>query len=346
MLGTLCNRALHGGVVAAALGLSLAAGSAASAQNAPLRDITYVSPSPSAINSYPVFVAIGEGYFADEGLKVRAEAVNGSGAILQALASGQAQFGRPGPGPVLQARARGADVVFLYNSLPRSSFGLLVKTDSSYQTPDQLKGKPIGVGTADGAEVGFGRAILGDYKMEEPRDYTFIAVGDGGTATAGFGRGDIEAYLGGVADAAILNYRGMHVRDITPEKFQTYFGNGYVAMGDFIRENPKVVEGFGRALVRATKFTRDPANRDRVLEHLAAGNPTEIEDKGYANALLDLVLSKGKEHDPSKGIGYQSPEHWEVWHKSLVETGELKAPLPDITAAYSNEFVEAWNKTP
>ena len=57
--------------------------------------VTFVQPSPSAINSFPVFVAIGEGYFAEEGLEVTVEAINGSGAVLQALSSGQAQFGRP-----------------------------------------------------------------------------------------------------------------------------------------------------------------------------------------------------------------------------------------------------------
>jgi NitT/TauT family transport system substrate-binding protein len=132
--------------------------------------ITYVSPSPSAINSYPIFVAIGEGYFKDEGIEVKAEAVNGSGPVLQVLSSGQAQLGRPGPAPLIKARARGVDVVFVYNSLPRTSFGILVKTDSKYKLPVDLKGKTIGVGTADGAEVGaevgaelFGqRCVCGD----------------------------------------------------------------------------------------------------------------------------------------------------------------------------------------
>lgn len=72
-------------------------GSTAFAQN--LRDITFVQPSPSAINSFPVFVAIGEGYFEEEGLNVSVEAINGSGAVLQALSAGQAHFGRPAPAP-------------------------------------------------------------------------------------------------------------------------------------------------------------------------------------------------------------------------------------------------------
>ena len=88
------------------------------AQGQGVREITFVQPSPSAINSFPIYVALGEGYFADEGLNVTVESVNGSSAVLQALTAGQAQFGRPGPGPVLNARARGVDVVFIYNQMP------------------------------------------------------------------------------------------------------------------------------------------------------------------------------------------------------------------------------------
>jgi NitT/TauT family transport system substrate-binding protein len=328
---------------ALALGLALVPFAFGSASAQDLKQITFVQPSPSAINSFPVYVAIGEGYFAEEGLEVHPESLNGSSPVLQSLAAGQAQFGRPGPAPVIVANSRGVDVKFIFNSLPRSSFGILVPVDSEYQEPDDLKGKVIGVGTADGAEVGFARAILTDYGMSEPADYEFIPVGDGGPATAGFQRGDIEAYVGSLADAAILNYRGMAVRDITPERFQTLFGNGYAAMGDYIEENPDVLEGFGRALVRATVFTRDPANRDRVLEHLAAGNPQEGEDKDFANALLDAVLEKGTPHDPSMGWGYQDPEHWQAWHDSLVESGELEAPLEDLSVVYTNDFIETWN---
>jgi NitT/TauT family transport system substrate-binding protein len=50
--------------------------------------ITFVQPSPSAINPFPVFVAIGEGCFAEEGLEVTVEAINGSGPVLQTLKTG------------------------------------------------------------------------------------------------------------------------------------------------------------------------------------------------------------------------------------------------------------------
>jgi NitT/TauT family transport system substrate-binding protein len=324
-----------------ALGLAMLPGAAlmVSAQD----QYTYVSPSPSAINSYPVFVAIGEGYFADEGLEITAQAVNGSSAILQALASGQAHFGRPGPAPVIMANARGAEAVFIYNSLPRSSFGILVPEGAEYQSPEDLRGTTIGVGTADGAEVGFARAILNDFGMSEPADYTFIPVGDGGTALAGLMRNDVVAYVGSTADRAILTYRGMPMRDITPDRFQTLFGNGYAVMRDFLEENTDAVEGFGRALVRANNFTRDPANRARVLEHLKAGNPQEGEDPAYANALLDSVLAKGIPHNMDNGWGYNDPDHWQKWHDALVSSGDLEKPLDDLETVYTNQFIKVWN---
>lgn len=315
------------------------------AAQARLREVVYVQPNPSAINSFQVHVATGEGYFREEGLQVRTETVDGSAPVLQALAAGRAQIGRPGPAPVLRARERGVDVVFIYNALPRSSFGILVRREAPFQSVADLRGRVIGVGTRDGAEVGFARSILTDANMQENRDFTFLPVGDGGPATAGFLRNDIQAYVGAASDAAILNFRGLPVRDITPDKFTTYFGNGYAAMGPFINENPQVIEGFGRAMVRASRFASNQANRDRVMRHLAAANPQELENRAFANALFEVVLGKAQPLDPSKGWGFQDPAHWAAWQRSLVESNELRGPLPNLEAAYTNRFVEAWNRS-
>lgn len=318
------------------------AGMPATAQS--LTPVTFVQPSPSAINSFPVFVAIGEGYFADEGLEVTVESINGSGAVLQALSAGQAQFGRPGPGPILAARSRDVDVVFIYNVAARTNFGIVVEEGSEFQKVEDLRGKTIGTGTADGAEVGFARNVLLGAEMKEGSDFTFLTVGDGGPATAAFTRGDMSAYAASTADAAILNQRGLKVRDITPPEYQSFFGNGLATMGDTVRNNPELVEKFGRAFARGHAFALDDANREKVLAHLKAGNPQESEDPAFAAALFDAVRSKTIPIDASKGLGYQPPEVWEEWQKSMLATGDLKAPLPDLTAAYTNDFVATWNK--
>jgi len=306
------------------------------------KDITVILPNPSAINVFSLHSAIGEGYFADEGLNVTVQAVDGSAPVLQAMAAGQAQIGLPGPGPVLAARSRGEDVVFLYNNYPKSIFGLVVKEESPHQVPADLKGTTIGVGTADGAEVSFVRAILTDAGLSEGEDYEFLAVGDGGMAATAFLRDDVEGYAAAVSDAAIIQSRGLPLREITPEEFLSYFGNGYAALRSYIDENPDVIEGFGRALVRGVEFSMDPANKDQVLEYAKQGNPQEGEDPAFAAALYEAIKNRMTPLDMSHGWGYQPPEHWQIWHESLVEAGDLE-PLPNLEDAYTNEFVETWN---
>jgi len=335
------TRRMFNAAIAAVLPLAVLVGEPAQAQD--LRKITFVQPSPSAINSFPVFVAIGEGYFEEEGLEVTVEAINGSAAVLQALSAGQAEFGRPGPGPVIGARSRGVDAVFLYNVAARSNFGIVVREDSDIQDIEGLRGKVIGTGTADGAEVGFARNVLTASGMKEGDDFTFLTVGDGGPATVAFDSGEMEAYSASTADAAILNQRGMTVRDITPPEFARFFGNGLATMGDTIRDDRELVEKFGRAFARGHAFALDDANREAVLAHLKAGNPQEGEDAEFQSALFDAVRSKTVPVDDSKGMGYLPPEVWEEWQESLVAGGDIEKPLDDLTAAYTNEFIEGWN---
>ncbi|MFK7893862.1 MAG: ABC transporter substrate-binding protein, partial [Granulosicoccus sp.] len=284
------TRRLFSVALATALPLATVLGSSAQAQE--LREITFVQPSPSAINSFPVFVAIGEGYFKEEGLSVTVEAINGSAAVLQALSAGQAEFGRPGPGPVIGARSRGVDAVFIYNVAARSNFGIVVREDSDIKGPEDLRGKVIGTGTADGAEVGFARNVMTGVGMKAGEDFEFLTVGDGGPATVAFNSGEMSAYSASTADAAILNQRGMKVRDITPAEYARFFGNGIATMGDTLRDDRELVEKFGRAFARAHAFALDDANREAVLKHLADGNPQEGEDKEFQSALFDAVRSK------------------------------------------------------
>ena len=59
--------------------------------------------------------------------------------------------------------------------------------------------------------------------------------------------------------------------------------------------------------------------------------------------MLEAIKGRLTPAYPDKGWGYQPPEHWELWHQSQLDSGTLTEPLPDLTAAYTNQFVEAWN---
>lgn len=330
------------GILAGLAALALSSGAPMAQEPVAL---TIVVPNPSALNNFPLHNAIGEGYFEQEGLTVTVEAVNGSASVLQALASGQAQIGNPGPGPVLAARERGEEIVFIYNQYPNSIFGLVVPEESPIKGPAELKDQTIGVGTADGAEVGFTRAIMAASGLMENKGYQFLSIGDGGTAAAAILGKEVAAYAAAASDAAIIQARGIPLREITPSGFLSYFGNGWAVTQAYLDENESVIERFGRALVKGTRFGLDPANNEKTLAHAAAANPQEGEDTALATLLLEAAQTRINPQEQMRGNGYgfQPPEHWQLWHEAQVETGALKAPLADLTAAYTNKFVAGWN---
>jgi NitT/TauT family transport system substrate-binding protein len=183
-----------------------------------------------------------------------------------------------------------------------------------------------------------------DLGMAEGTDYTFLPVGDGGTAAVAFLRDEVNSYAGAVSDAAILASRGLTLREITPEAYLGFFGNGIAMLESQMAATPDLAPKFGRALVRGTRFASDPANKEKALAHCAAGNPQEGE-QDYAPSLFDGVINRMTPTDAfiGQGFGYQPPEHWQAIHDSAVASGALEAPLPDLTAVYTNEFVAGWN---
>lgn len=302
--------------------------------------ITVLLPNPSAVNVFGLCAAIGEGFLKDEGIDVTVRAVDGSAAVLQAMVAGQAQIGLPGPGPVLNARSNGEDIRMFFNAYPQSLFGLIVAENSPIITVPDIKGTVVGVGTAEGAEVAFVEAILSDAGLQQGRDYTTLPVGDGGQAAAAFERQDVDAYAAAISDMAIMEARGFALREITPDKFLSLFGNGYAATGDYIDQNPDVIQGFTNALLKGNDWALQ--NKEGTLKDCAEINPDEGQDAELASALYDTATNRSQPtgEDP---VGFFPPAGWEAWQKNLVDSGQLSGPMEDLTSAYTNEFVDNAN---
>jgi NitT/TauT family transport system substrate-binding protein len=301
------------------------------------QSITVLLPNPSALNVFSLCAAMGEGYLEEEGIDVTVEAVDGSGAVLQAMVAGKAQIGLPGPGPVLSVRNGGEDVRMFYNSFAQSLFGLVVAEDSDIESIEDLAGQTVGVGTAEGAEVSYARAILADAGLDEGADYEMLPVGDGGQATAAFERDDVSAYSAAVSDMAIMEARGLPLREITPEEFLAFFGNGWAATGEYIDENPELIQGFTNALRKGYEWALD--NKEGTLEHCAEVNEEEGQDTELASALYDAVTARSQPIGDAPVAAFPA-KGWKAWEESLVASGELEAPVDDLDAAYTNEFVE------
>ena len=256
------------------------------------------------------------------------------------MAAGQAIFGAPGPVPLLAASERGEAFVGIFNHYATTVFGLVVEDGSGITTAADLRDKVVGVGTAEGAEVGWARGILLEAGLTEGTDYTFLPVGDGGQATAAFERGEVVAYAAGVPDIGIMEARGLVLNDITPDAYKQFIGNMYAVARSTIDEDPDVVQAFVNAIVEGSKFGQDPANFETVLDDCAVQNPEEGNERELAAAILRVVLVHTT---PLGGADYGTYDHGAAGSSSrqVALAGGSITAAQDLTTMFTNQFVEA-----
>lgn len=204
------------------------------------------------------FLAQDKGYFKSEGLDVEIDQGEGSAASIPKVASGayQAGFGdlnaitdlaskRPGEAPV--------GVFMLYNTPP---FTIVVKQDSPIKTPKDFEGKTIGGPANDGALKLF------------PAFTKLAGINAGKVNITNMApnlreqmlmRGQIDAAFGYVTTVT-FSAKAMGVDPVKELRFIRYgdhgmdlYSNTIFFSRSFMKENPKAVSGFVKALNRAVK---------------------------------------------------------------------------------------------
>ena len=241
------------------------------------------------------FLAQDKGYFKEEGLDVTIDQGEGSAASIPKVAAGayQAGFGdinalvdlasrRPADAPV--------GVYMLYNTPP---FALVVKSDSPIRTPKDLEGKTVGGPANDGALklfpafakiAGIDAAKVGITNMAPNLREQMLS------------RGQIDAGFGYVTTVS-FSAKGMGLDPAKDLRFIRYgdygmdlYANTVFFSKRFVKENPKAVAGFVKALNRAVKEVI--ANPDAGVDHAIQREPLlkrEVEkDKLLATLKNDM----------------------------------------------------------
>jgi NitT/TauT family transport system substrate-binding protein len=309
-------------------------GTAETTEAAPaeLFELTLAHANPSCIIFFPAYVADTQGYFEEEGLSVDIQGLNGSGAVLQAMAAGQAQIGSPGAAPTILANASGQDVRYIANTAPGGLFQLVVPESSGITDASGLSGAVIGIATADGNEKNVAASILAAAGVT---DFETLVVGEGATALAGFERGDIDAYAASLDTVAYIENGGLPLTNVTGTATAYLFGNGLAATGEFIDTNPEVVKGFLRAMERAVEASL--ADFEVVMKGCETYSPQEAEDRGLSEALFNAI--KDSLVSPDGDVwGFNRGEYWTRVQEDLVTAGEDVGGV-DVSTVFTNEFL-------
>ena len=233
-----------------------------------------------SLSNLPLFVAVGEGFFADEGLEVEAPYFDDITSTSELLASGAADLGTAAfIQPLIDATLANPPVLVGGSGL----MGVSVLSASSIADIASLRGRTVGTFRGDPMEVllhdALATAGLGMSDVQV-RYYDVIEE-----AVDAWSSGDLDAVTLAEPHATRLRRRGARMLSDGTELWGDPFPDTVlVASANFLRERPDDVRAALRAMLRAEALIdADPV---RALRHARVHYPGFDIDELAAAAIL------------------------------------------------------------
>ena len=312
--------------------LLMAACSAAPQENAaaPIRLPVGYIPN---VQFAPLYVAIENGYYADEGLQVEMD-YNMETDSVALLGAGELEFAIVSGEQVLLGRAQGLPVVYVMAWYQDFPVGVTAMETAQVNEPRDLAGKRVGIPGLYGASyIGF-KALLNAGGLQES-DLTLDAIG----------YTQVESLINDVDDAVVvyisnepvkLESEGYSVTTLAVSDYTSLVANGLLTSEQVIKEDPDRVSAMVRATLKGIQYTIDNPDQafsisEKYVENLASLSPEE-------KAVQRQVLAASIPLWQAQVLGYSEPESWENMQDLLLQMKLLSEPQ-DLESAYSNAFL-------
>ncbi len=277
----------------------------------------------------PYYVAVEKGYFAEEGIEIEFDySFETDGMAL--VGANELPFAIVGGDQVILARAQGLPVVYVLEWFQRYPIAVVSKATAGIEAPADLAGRNVGLPGFFGASyVGFAGLLAANG----------LDLADVNASDIGFNQ--VESLLTDQSEAVVvfannepvqLAAQGEDVNVIYVADYIDMVSNGIITNETTIADNPELVEGFVRAVLRglADVFA------DSDAAYAISKQFVEGLDDGRKNVLeASLPLWK------ADTLGYTDPASWEKTQEILLDMGLLDAPVANLEAAYDNAFIQA-----
>ena len=288
----------------------------------------------------PQYVAIEEGYFEEEGLKI--DLVNGFGAdkVMTAVISGVADIGFMGAEASVYAYQEGAtDPVVNFAQLTQRAGNFLVAREEmpDFQWSD-LKGKKVLGGRKGGMPEMVFEYILRKNGIDPQKDLTIDqSIDFGSTAAAFTGDDSAEFTVEFEPSATALEQEGAGyvVASLGVDSGYVPY-TSYSAKTSYMEEHPEVIQKFTNGLQKGMEYvqTHTPAEIAAVI---APQFPeTDLET-------ITTIVTRYYEQDTWKENLVFEKESFELLQDILEESGELKERVDYdklVTTAYAQKAAE------
>lgn len=272
----------------------------------------------------PMYVAIENGYFEEEGLDV--ELVTGFGAdkTMTALLSGEADIGFMGPETTIYTYQGGMeDYAVNFAQLTQRAGNFVVgRTQDTSFTFDKLKGTLVLGGRSGGMPEMVFEYILKKDGIDPKTDLTIDQSIDFGSTAAAFsgGQGDYTIEFEPHATALEEKGDGYVLASLGEESGYVPY-TAFSARKSYIEKNPEVIESFTKGLQKGMEYvnSHSPAEIAKVIKPQFA----ETED-----ATLETIIKRYADQDTWKTNLIFEADAFQLLQDILMDAGELKEMVP------------------
>ena len=270
----------------------------------------------------PLYVAIDEGYFEDEGLDVEVVTLQGGGAHTNAVLTGQAWafIGGPEHNAFAAARDNSVTIKAISNVVNKGNVYLVAQpgADTSGDLRSVLDGKTIVTSAAGGTPHSITMYLLDQAGLKNGDDVTVTESADPSAALAIMqqDKADVavvsEPILGqgvtqGIWDEPFYN---------VPQELGPYAYSTINVLEESYTEDPETVEAFIRAMQKGLTLVRD--DKDRAVEIAKGQFPTLDE------AVLEETIERALTDELWEWTGEVTPEAIETGLNIVRAAGILK----------------------
>lgn len=299
-------------------------------EQTPSANLTQVTLNEVAHSIFyaPMYVAIEEGYFEEEGLDVTLVTGFGADKTMTAVLTGEAHIGFMGSESTIYTYAGGAeDYVVNFAQLTQRAGNFLVSRepidDFSW---DMLKGKNVLGGRAGGMPQMVFEYILKKQGIDPKNDLNIDQSIDFGSTAAAFSGGDADFTVEFEPHATMLEAKGdgYVVASLGEDSGYVPY-TAFSAKKSFIEANPTLIQSFTNALQKGMLYVQShtPEEIAKVIAPQFA--ETDLET-------ITTIVTRYYEQDSWKADLIFSEDAFDLLQNILAEAGELpqKVPYEDL----------------
>jgi NitT/TauT family transport system substrate-binding protein len=275
----------------------------------------------------PLYVAIDEGFFTQQGLDLTKETAGAPTVALSAVISGSAQFSIHGPEWTAIAASKGAPVDIIANVVNGAAVWIATAPDFKFESIKDIKGQKVVTGLMPTTSTSLFIKLLKENGMDAKTDVDMIQVAIGSEPGPFVARqADVAVMYEPGLDQAVA--KGMKVVLGFPKSYGAYAFSSVTARNDV---DPDSAQRVVNAMEMAMRFM--VRNEARTVEIAQKEFPTL--DPVVVEAAVKRMLSDGV-YPPSVDV---TPEALKVAMDTQIAIGNL-ATQPDYKTFVVKKFID------